>query len=71
MKYQPIKYPANTNLSLTRRVNEAAVEAPPMPTPASLAGNSAPELYGFHRIPANGKPVTNRLVNALRDGSGI
>ncbi len=66
-----MKYEIDANLSLTRRVNEAAVEAPPMPAPASTASNSAPDLYGFHPIPANGKPVTNKLVNALRDESGI
>ena len=66
-----MKYEIDANLSLTRRVNEAAVEAPPMPTPASIASKAAPELYGFHPIPAAGKPVTNKLVNALREESGI
>ena len=52
-------------------VKEAAPEAPPISTPASMTDNSAPELYGFHPIPAGGKPVTNDLVNDLREESGI
>ena len=33
--------------------------------------NAAPNLYGFSPIPAGDTPVTNKLVNDLREELGI
>ncbi len=71
MKYQPAKYNIGAATSPTRSVREAAVEAPPMPAPASMVSKPVSGFYGFHPILAGGKPVTNELVNDLRQESGV
>ena len=35
------------------------------------AGKPANDLYGFNPIPAGGAPVTNELVNELREELGV
>ena len=44
------------------------------PIPVSMQSRTQGEpknLYGFRPIPPGGKPVTNELVNELREGLGF
>lgn len=64
-----MKYRIDADSSLTRRVKETATEALSMSS--QTTNNDEPDFYGFHPIPAGGAPVTNKLVNDLRQESGI
>ena len=55
----------NDESSVVPKAKKSSDESPSKTQESPLA------IYGFHPIPAGGKPVTNKLVNDLREESGI
>ena len=73
-----MRYPADEASSHEYEVKRVHMEClaplPGCPIPVSMQSRPPREtkdLYGFRPIPAGGKPVTNELVNELREELGF